>query len=473
MGRCRMPQHIHLVGIGGTGMGSLARLLVEKGFKVTGSDEKLYPPMSDQLAELKVKIYEGYFPSNLDEKPDLVIIGNVITKINPEAQEVLRLGIPYRSMPQAVAEFFLKGKTPIVVAGTHGKTTTATLLAWLFYSAGEDPGFLIGGVGKNFEKSAHAGSGRLFVVEGDEYDTAFFDKGPKFLHYLPQAVLLTSIEFDHADIYRNLDHVKESFRKLLEIISPDGLLICNGEDADVMELAKKAKGRVITYGLKEGFDYGPKTIEANESGTVFDLVGPNVSAKFKTSLSGEHNLSNVIGSVAVALEYGITPEKIQEGLDTFKGVKRRQEFVGEVKSVVVIDDFAHHPTAVAKTIAAMRQRYPGRRLWAIFEPRSNTSRRNIFKDRFIEALSHADRVVIGGIFKSEKIPENELLDVQHVVDLIMRKGVDAHYIPETEHLLEFVLRNIISNDVVLIMSNGAFDNVPKRLVEGLKRRRVL
>jgi len=466
-------RHIHMLGIGGTGMGSLARLLVEKGYRVTGSDEKLYPPMSDQLSLLKIKIYEGYSASNLKERPGLVIIGNVITKINPEAQEVLKLGIPYRSMPQAVAEFFLEDKTPIVVAGTHGKTTTATLLAWLFYSAGEDPGFLIGGVGLNFDKSAHAGKGHIFVIEGDEYDTAFFDKGPKFLHYLPQAVLITSIEFDHADIYRNLDHMKESFDKLIGIVPPDGLLVCNGEDENVTGLLKKAKGRVLTYGLKGGFDYHPEAIEANEDGTAFDLKGPQISARFSTSLPGEHNLSNVVGSIAIALEYGLTPEKIQEGLGTFKGVRRRQELVGSEKSVVVIDDFAHHPTAIAKTIAAMRQRYPGRRLWAIFEPRSNTSRRNIFKDQFVDALSQADRVIIGGIFKSENIPLNERLDVQGVADQIMRKGVDAHYIPETGHLLEFVLRNIITDDVVLIMSNGAFDNVPKRLIEGLKRRRIL
>lgn len=466
-------EHIHMLGIGGTGMGSLARLLMEKGYRVTGSDEALYPPMSDQLAELKIKIYEGYSADNLKERPDLVIIGNVITKMNPEAQEVLKLGLPYRSMPQAVAEFFLKDKTPIVVAGTHGKTTTATLLAWLFHSAGEDPGFLIGGVGKNFDKSAHAGGGRIFVVEGDEYDTAFFDKGPKFLHYLPKAILLTSIEFDHADIYRNLDHIKESFRKLVAILPPDGLLLCNGEDGDVMEVSKGAKGRVLTYGLKSGFDYFPKTIVANEEGTTFELVGPNVSAKFATNLAGEHNLSNVVGSVAMLCEYGVDPKKIQEGLDQFKGVRRRQELVGEVKSVVVIDDFAHHPTAVSKTIAAMRQKYPARRLWAIFEPRSNTSRRNIFKDQFIEALSRADRVIIGGVFRSEKIPESERLDVGLIADTLMRKGTDAHYIPKTELLLEFVLRNIVANDVVLIMSNGVFDNLPQRLIDGLRRRRIL
>ncbi len=466
-------EHIHMLGIGGTGMGSLARLFVEKGYRVTGSDEKLYPPMSDQLSELKIKIYEGYSPSNLEERPDLVVIGNVITKMNPEAQEVMRLGLSYRSMPQAVAEFFLKGKIPVVIAGTHGKTTTSTLLAWLFTSAGEDPGFLIGGVGKNFGKSAHAGGGRIFVIEGDEYDTAFFDKGPKFLHYLPQAVLLTSIEFDHADIYRDLDHVKESFRKLMAILPPDGLLVCNGEDANVMEAAKLAKGRVVTYGLNEGFNYYPKNVAASEEGMSFEIAGPGTPVTLKTGMSGAHNLANIVGAVALLSEYGVGIAKIKRGLETFEGVKRRQEIVGEVKSVVVVDDFAHHPTAVAKTIEAMRQRYPERRIWAVFEPRSNTSRRNVFRDGFIDALSKADRVLIGGIFRSDKIPESERLDVQSVADTLMRKGIDAHYIPRSDNLLEFALRNISAEDVVLFMSNGAFDDLPRRLFEGLKRRRII
>jgi UDP-N-acetylmuramate: L-alanyl-gamma-D-glutamyl-meso-diaminopimelate ligase len=466
-------RHIHLVGVGGTGMGSLARLLVEQGHRVTGSDEKLYPPMSDQLAQLHIKIYEGYSSSNLAERPDLVIIGNVITKMNPEAQEVLRLGISYRSMPQAVTELFIKNKTSIVVAGTHGKTTTSALLAWLFTSAGEDPSFLIGGVSRNFETSAHIGKGPLFVIEGDEYDTAFFDKGPKFLHYRPEGIILTSIEFDHADIYRNLDHVKESFRKLIHLLPPEGLLVCYGEDDNVRELMGESRCRVVTYGLREGCNYYPRQIRVTEEGTTFDLIGPDVTITLMAPLFGDHNLLNTIGCLAMLFEYGVGQDQIREGLKTFQGVKRRQELVGEVKSVTVIDDFAHHPTAVAKTIAAMREHYPGRRLWAIFEPRSNTSRRNIFQKEFIEALSLADRVLIGEVFHPEKIPETERLDVRTIADTLMRRGIDAHAIPKTELLLEFLLRNINANDVILIMSNGVFDNLPQRLLEGLKRRRVL
>lgn len=466
-------QHIHLIGIGGTGMGSLARLFKEKGYKVTGSDEKLYPPMSDQLKQLKIRVYEGYAPSNINDVPDLVIIGNVITKTNPEAQEVLKKGITYRSMPAAVAEFFLKDKTSIVVAGTHGKTTTSTLLAWIFNSAGEDPSFLIGGVGGNFEKSAHLGKGRPFVIEGDEYDTAFFDKGPKFLHYIPQVVLLTSIEFDHADIYQDLTHLKKSFSKLVSIIPPDGLLMANGDDNDVSEVIKNAKTRVMTYGLNEGCDYHPQDIKQIEDKTSFVLVSPRFKERFETQLIGRHNLSNVVGTLAVLLEYGLSPDKIQEGLNTFKGIKRRQEVVGEVKSVTVIDDFAHHPTAVAQTIEAVRQRYQDSRVWAVFEPRSNTSRRNVFKEDFIKAFSRADRVIIADLFCPEKIPESERLDVQDIADFLMRQGIDSHFISNNDHILEFLLRNITTNDVILFMSNGAFDNLPRRLIEGLKKRRIL
>jgi UDP-N-acetylmuramate: L-alanyl-gamma-D-glutamyl-meso-diaminopimelate ligase len=466
-------EHIHLLGIGGTGMGSLARLFVESGYRVSGSDGRLYPPMSDQLALLKIKIYEGYSASNIDDLPDLVVIGNVITKDNPEAQEVLKRGIPYLSMPQAVTSFFIKDKTSIVVAGTHGKTTTSTLLTWLFTKAGEDPGFLVGGVGNNFGSSAHQGNGRIFVVEGDEYDTAFFDKGPKFLHYLPKVVLLTSIEFDHADIYRDLGHLKTSFEKLISIIPPDGLLIAWGEDENIRNVIGGAKARVVTYGLKEGSDYFAGNVSLSEHGTEFDLIGPKIRTRFRTPLFGEHNLLNVIGSLALLCEYGIDKDKIQEGLDTFEGVRRRQELAGEIGSVAVIDDFAHHPTAVKKTIQSVRQRYPGRRLWAVFEPRSNTSRRSVFEKEFISALSSADRVLIAQIFKPEKIPEGERLNVQFVADTLMKNGIDSHYIPDNDHLLEFLLRNVSANDVVLFMSNGEFDALPRRLVDGLKKRRIL
>lgn len=464
---------IHLIGIGGTGMGSLARLLVESGYKITGSDVKLYPPMSDQLKELNIKVYEGYSSSNLSDMPELVIVGNVITKENPEAQAVLEQGLKYYSMPQALKEFFLKGKTPIVVSGTHGKTTTSTLLAWLLESAGENPGFFIGGVGRNFNKSAHLGKGVPFVVEGDEYDTAFFDKGPKFLHYSPQVLLITSIEFDHADIYKDIDHIKESFRKLISIVPPDGLIIANGDDDNVLEVIGEAKTRVLTYGLRENCNYTPTEIATSNKETVFALKTPTGVEMFKIPLFGYHNLLNSVSAVAALLEYGIKVDDIRRGLTSFKGVKRRQELFAEVNTISIIDDFAHHPTAVSKTIESMRHRFPGRRLWAVFEPRSNTSRRNIFKEEYIKALSKADRVILASVHAPEKVSNGNILDVAGIADSLMRKGVDAHYIPGTNYIIEYLLRNVGIEDVILVMSNGNFDNILPKLSHGLGKRRVV
>ena len=461
---------IHMLGIGGTGMGSLAGLLLEAGHRVTGTDVKLYPPMSDQLAAMGIVPFEGYGAENVAKAaPELVIVGNVIRRDNPEAQEVMRAGIPFRSMPQALSELFLKERVPMVVAGTHGKTTASTMAAWLLDFAGQEPGFLIGGVGRNFEKSFRAGKGPFFVVEGDEYDTAFFDKGPKFLHYRPQACIITSIEFDHADIYRDLAAVKESFRKLANILPPDGLLVANADDADVMETASLARCRVATYGVRAG-DWRPVKVAADASGTSFELT--KCEGRFCLPMWGEHNLSNATGIIAMLCESGVGPEKIAAGLPLFKGVKRRQEIVADVKGVVVIDDFAHHPTAVAKTIESMRTRFPGRRLWAIFEPRSNTSRRNIFQKDFEEALSGADRALIASPFRREAIEGSEPFDSAAVAASLMRRGVDAHHIPETDNIVEFVIRGVSSGDVILIMSNGGFDGLTSKLSDALGRRRI-
>jgi len=465
--------HIHMLGVGGTGMGSLARLLKQAGYKVSGSDKKLYPPMSDQLAELNIKIYEGFSEKNLEDKPDLVVIGNVITKDNIEAQQVLKREIPYISMPQALSKFFLNSRTPIVVAGTHGKTTTSMLLAWCFFSAGKEPGFFIGGVGNNFKKTADIGKGSPFIIEGDEYDTAFFDKGPKFLHYSPKIVLLTSVEFDHGDIYKDLEQIKKAFAKLISIIPSDGLLVYNGDDENIRELVKASKIRSLSYGMSPVLDYFPSSFSFSGNGTSFHLKGPNLSTNFNFAMFGEHNLQNAMGVIAVLKELGMSDEDIEKGLTTFLGVRRRQEIAAEIKSITIVDDFAHHPTAVAKTIQAIKVKFPERRLWAIFEPRSNTSRRNIFKEEYVAALSKADRVVIGDVYCSEKIPSDERLDVRGVAAKIMRKGIDAHYIPNTEFIIEFLMRNINKNDVILVMSNGDFNNLISKIKEGLNKRKIV
>lgn len=459
-----------MLGIGGTGMGSLAGLLVEAGHKVSGTDIKLYPPMSDQLSALGITPFEGYSPSNLGKiNPELVIIGNVIRRENEEAQEILRRKIPFKSMPQTLGDLFLTGRTPLVVAGTHGKTTSSTLAAWLLSQAGERPGFLIGGVGLNFGKSFSCGKGPFFVVEGDEYDTAFFDKGPKFLHYRPQALLITSIEFDHADIYKDLDQIMTSFRRLVKIMPEDGLIVANVDDKNVAHVLDGAHCRIVTYGLKKG-NYVPNSIKVDELGTHFSI---GEKSNFSLPMWGEHNLSNAVGVIAILHESRIPFEKISDGMPSFKGIKRRQEVVCEAKGVTIIDDFAHHPTAVAKTIEAMRLKYPGRRLWAIFEPRSNTSRRNIFQSDFIKSLSLADRVIIASPFKSDAIPEKERFDSDTVANTIMQMGKDAYHIPDTAHIVEYVMRGVDYGDVILVMSNGGFDGLPGKLEAELKKRRIV
>jgi len=462
---------IHMLGIGGTGMGSLAGLLVEAGHAVSGTDEKIYPPMSDQLEALGIVPFKGYSAENIDRaSPDMAIIGNVIRRENPEAQEVMRRDIPYRSMPSAISELFLADRTPLVITGTHGKTTSSTLAAWILKQAGEEPGFLVGGVGKNLGRSYELGKGPVFVIEGDEYDSAFFDKGPKFLHYKPQALIITSIEFDHADIYRDVEQINQSFRRLVPIVPPDGLIVMNAEDERVMALRPYAKSRVVTYGIDCDADYRPEDVKVDGNGTGFTLKKPD--RRFTLPMWGRHNLLNCTGVLAALLESGIDADKIAGGLISFEGVARRQDLRGVINGVSVVDDFAHHPTAVATTIDSMRLRFPGGRIWAIFEPRSNTSRRNIFQREYARALSRADRVIVASPFKPEAIPEDERFDSRTVADTIMRTGKDSHHIDDTEHIVEFVMRGVEPDDVLLVMSNGDFGGLIEKLMDALKGRRT-
>ncbi|MBI4211327.1 MAG: UDP-N-acetylmuramate--L-alanine ligase [Deltaproteobacteria bacterium] len=467
-------QHIHLLGIGGTGMGALATLLVEDGHTVTGTDEALYPPMSDQLASLGITVNVGYTPQNLTKRPDLVIIGNVITKENPEAQATLEQKIPYQSMPQAVATFFLKDRTPLVITGTHGKTTTATLTAWLLTATGKEPGYFIGGVGKNFGKNAARGKPPFFVVEGDEYDTAFFDKGPKFMHYQARGAIMTSIEFDHADIYRDITHITEAFRRFMESLSKNDVLVANADDPIIAKMIPQATCRVVTYGMKSKATYAARNVKVTPEGTSFEFQTPHGTTTVTTPLFGDHNVMNTMAAMALLMEHGLSLAALKEALPKFEGVKRRMDIIGEGqgKGIVIIDDFAHHPTAVKTTIAALRGRYPGRRLWAIFEPRSNTSRRRHFQREYVDALMSADRVVIAGVFKSEKIDPNERLNPQAIADDLMNNGVDAHTIAGTEFILEYIVRNIDSKDVVLFMSNGGFDGIHHKLLDKIDRRKL-
>ena len=462
------PKSIYIMGICGTGMASLAGILKQKGYSVTGSDENMYPPMSLFLEDLSIPVIKGYSPGNLASMPDLVIIGNVITRHNPEAVQLSRLDIPYVSLPQALGHFALKEKRSIVVSGTHGKTTVCALLSWILEKAGMDPGFMVGGIVNNFQRNFKIGDGPYFIVEGDEYDTSFFDKGPKFLHYSPWITILTSIEFDHADIFRDLEHVIESFSRLIDLIPPDGLLIVNGDDPIVMAETKKAKCPVITYGLNERVLWRAVDISSREGLTHTKVLRGGIKyASLLTPLYGIHNISNLLSAVALSQYLEIDISDLSKAVRSFRGVKRRQEIKGEKAGVLVLEDFAHHPTAVEKTIVAVKERYGGRRLIAVFEPRSNSSRRNIFQERYASSFDRADLIFIPEPPMMEKIPPSERFSSPDLVDSLKERGLKAFYSPDSDNLLNQLMDQIRKDDVVLIMSNGSFDNIHYRLLERL------
>ena len=463
----RLPEnlnHIHLMGVCGTGMASLAGMFKEKGYHVTGSDHNIYPPMSDFLEALSIPVLKGYSPHNLDPIPDLVIVGNVITRKNPEAVELSRLGLPYLSFPQALQLFALKDKRSIVISGTHGKTTASSLAAWILEKGGMDPGFMIGGIPKNFKKNFKLGHGKYFVIEGDEYDTAFFDKGPKFLHYKPWTVILTSIEFDHADIYRNLEHVIKNFRKLIHIIPPDGVLIANADDPIVASEIEHAKCQVITYALSNNAHWKASDIPVQGNDTRVKIIKHGVEyTTLSTPLYGRHNISNLLSAVVLADHLGVPSSALSESVKTFEGIRRRQEIIGEKRGILILDDFAHHPTAVKETIDAVSEKYKNRRLIAVFEPRSNSSRRNVFQSRYSLSFDNADLVMIPEPPMMEKIPLEERFSSQQLVGDLKKKGLPASYFQNTGQLLEALLAQTRKDDVILIMSNGAFDSLQQRL----------
>jgi len=471
--RNRVPHalgHIHLMGICGTGMASLAGMLKEKGYRITGSDQNVYPPMSLFLESLHIPVSNGYRAENLHPKPDLVIVGNVITPRNPEATALASLGLPYLSFPQAIGHFALGGRRSIVISGTHGKTTTSALVAWILETAGMDPGFMIGGIPNNFGRNYKSGSGPYFVIEGDEYDTAFFDKGPKFLHYRPWITLLTSIEFDHADIYRDLDHVIDSFRRLIALVPADGLLIANGDDPTVSRERQRATCPAETYGY--GDDNLWRAMDLCDGGalTRLTILHGHDAIPLATSLYGRHNIANLLGAVVLGRTLHIPWSTLERAATTFRGVKRRQEVIGERNGVLVLDDFAHHPTAVRETLQAVREKYSGRRLIAVFEPRSNSSRRNIFQRDYALSFDAADRTFIPEPPLMDGIPAHERFSSRQLVSDLKRQGHEASYHETTDHLLEDLVREARSGDVVLIMSNGGFDHLHQRLLTALEQR---
>jgi UDP-N-acetylmuramate: L-alanyl-gamma-D-glutamyl-meso-diaminopimelate ligase len=454
--------HCYFIGIGGIAMAQAALLLQEMGYAVKGSDAALYPPSDQLLREGKVIVDQGYDAAHLSPPPDLVVIGNSVSRGNPEVEAVLDHGIPYTSLPGLVAELLLNEKCSAVVAGTHGKTTTTTLLAWLLFASGLDPAFLIGGIPLNFGRGYGSGKGEWVVLEGDEYDSAFFDKGPKFLHYRPQVVILTSIEYDHADIYQDFEAVKNAFHQLLAIIPKRGILIANIDDEVVREVISEAQCQVETFG-QEG-RWSTKGLQVTPNGMAFKLQREGEAlGELEIPLWGEHNLKNTLGAVIAASLIGLPFDRIREGLRTFQGVRRRMEVIGETRGITVIDDFAHHPSAVRETLRAARARFPGGRLWAIFEPRSQTMRRRVFQEELAAALGKADHVVIGRTFSPPSY--GEALDPQKVIEEIRRaKGdVVATYLEDSEEIVTHCVKEATSGDIIVVMSSGHFENLPQRI----------
>ncbi len=446
-------------------MGTLACLLKDMGYMVSGSDQNVYPPMSDFLNEKKVSLFKGYDPDNLDHRPDLVIIGNAVTKHNVEAAAVLQRGIPYLSMPQAVNKFIARDKKIILVTGTHGKTTTSSIMAHILFKAGMDPSFMIGGILKDFNSSFRIGSGKYMVIEGDEYDTAFFDKGPKFMHYDPEITIMTGIEFDHADIFTDIDHIKTIFSSFVKKIEKHSHIVAFNNNENLKEVLAASVASIETYG-KQGQWSFYNHVQKN-SKTFFDVQGPNKTLSIETNLIGEHNLLNCLACIAAASKIGISDENLIRALKTFSGIKRRQEIRGIKHGITVMDDFAHHPTAVRETIKAVKPFYKKGRVIAVFEPRTNTSMRKFFQDIYPDSFVDADLVCICEPCIKKNIPDKDKFSIRKLVADIAKKGIEAYYFETSGAVISFLVSRLRRNDLVLIMSNGGFDNIHIDLLENI------
>jgi UDP-N-acetylmuramate: L-alanyl-gamma-D-glutamyl-meso-diaminopimelate ligase len=465
----KAARHIHLSGICGTAMASLAGLLLLEGHRITGSDKAAYPPMSDLLRELGIPIMEPYAEANLAPTPDLVVIGNALSRGNPEVERVLDERIPFTSMAALLHEQFLKGRDSLVVAGTHGKTTTTSMLAWIYQTASRskpelEPSFLIGGVAENFATSFQLRPTRTFIVEGDEYDTAFFDKGPKFLHYFPDAIILTHVEFDHADIYADLGAVKTAFKRLVNLVPRRGLIVAYDANANVTECVEHALCRVERYGFSEGADWQIRNIRYASGLSRWEVWHKGAAwAELEMQLAGEHNSLNATAAAALAFGCGVTKEAIAEAIKTFKSVKRRLEMRAEIGGVTVIEDFAHHPTAIRETLRALRAVYPLGRIWAILEPRSNTLRRKVLEADLVASLALADRVVLAGVYQQQRIPDAERLHPEDVVRALNNAGTPAALLENADAIVDGIAPELARGDVVAILSNGGFDGIYEKL----------
>jgi UDP-N-acetylmuramate: L-alanyl-gamma-D-glutamyl-meso-diaminopimelate ligase len=457
---------VHFTGICGTAMASAAAAMKEKGFVVTGSDQSVYPPMSTFLASRQIEVINGYSDRNLAHKPDLVVIGNAISRGNPEAEYVLDHKLRYCSLPELLKEFFIRGKRSIVVAGTHGKTTTTSLLTWVFEHNGLNPSYLIGGIPNNLSQGARFTDSEWFIIEGDEYDTAFFDKRSKFVHYFPEIGIINNLEFDHADIFENLAAIKKSFSHFIRLIPRNGLLLGNGDDHNLAPLLNVTHCPVKKFGL--GGDYAVYAFNIRYGPTATEFEIP--SFKFHLNLVGELNVRNALAVIACAKHCGLSNKQIQSAFDTFKGIKRRMEIRGIAGGVTVIDDFGHHPTAIRETLRALRIKYPQQQLWAIFEPRSNTTRRNVFQDELAASFADADAVVVAEVARLDQLAPGERLNPVKLLEDLKTSGKNAAYLPDADAIVNHVSKNIQGGDIVCVFSNGGFGGIHGKLLERLGRR---
>ncbi len=467
---------IHLMAICGMAMGSLAGMLKAEGYDVRGSDRHVYPPMSDQLAALKIPYIEGFQASNLDWKPDMVVVGNVITRQNPEAIALLERGLPYTSLPKTIGDIFIRDRHSVVVTGTHGKTTTSGILAWVLERSGRDPGFLVGGVLNNFNTTYGVGKGEHFVIEGDEYDTAYFDKVPKFVYYRPTSGMITSIEYDHADIYEDLARIKREFMKFVGLIPENGLLVACTDDPNVREVIQGTAAPVQSYGYSPQAEWTIDDIQPGKPYTRFRVLHHGESfANFNTPMIGRHNLLNMLGATAILHHLGLSPEEIGAGFQSFQGVKRRQEVRGIVNDIVVLDDFAHHPSAVKATIEAVKSHYflendRSGRLWSVFEPRTATTRRDVFQQDYVTAFLDTDFAIVAGVHLPDNAPKGRHFSPSRLIRELREQEVDACHISGVDAIVQHLAGQLQPGDVVLIMSNGGFGGIHQKLLSALQGR---
>jgi UDP-N-acetylmuramate: L-alanyl-gamma-D-glutamyl-meso-diaminopimelate ligase len=465
-------KHVHVIGIGGSAMAPLAGMLREQGFRVTGSDSGVYPPASTLLESLGISFFHTFDAAHLEPTPDLVVVGNIIARGNPELEELLDRKIPYRSMPEILEEVFLPGRHSIVVSGTHGKTTTTAMLAWIFHAAGKRPNFLVGGVAENFGKSYGLEGGPEFILEGDEYETAIWDRGPKFFHYHPDDLIVTSLEYDHADIYADFETYELAFRRLVNLVPRKGRVVIWGDTeqsgAALRRAAEKAFCPVETYGFSAQNDWVGSDVVASGETMRFRVTHRGKAfGEFALAATGRHNVLNAMAAIAVADGRGIGTDALAKALSTFRSVKRRMDVKGERAGVLVVDDFAHHPTAVSATIEAARSRWPNRRLWAILEPRSNSMRRKVFQESLPKALALADRVVLGGVFRAQQLGDENRLAPESVAQSVRELGIDARAFAGAEAIADYLSGETKEGDLLLVMSNGSFDGLCDKLLKKL------